>query len=244
MSGRRKFRSMKRPIKAKKFQGTPAWSQKPSPVVSYSPPASTPSFSYPPPSQPSCSDPPTLQASTPSTSAAPHASASAVPGSLPISAPISRSSKKIALAREASGGSSSQSVEDNWFDYHFIRFSNLAKALKAFTCCCSPLTLTEDRSRRRGFVCKLEICCSVCGKSSNITNPYNTEVNSRSVLAARAIGKGRADLATFAGMMGIPPPVANINFVYHEERLAKATEVVKQQNSARMLRRMRWWIAK
>ena len=54
----------------------------------------------------------------------------------------------------------------------------------------------------------LTICCSVCGKSACITDPYNDgdlDVN-RSVLAMRTIGKGRAGLATFSGMMGMKPP--------------------------------------
>ena len=54
----------------------------------------------------------------------------------------------------------------------------------------------------------LAICCSVCGKLACITDPYNDDnldVNRRSVLAMRTIGKGRAGLATFSGMMVMKP---------------------------------------
>lgn len=133
---------------------------------------------------------------------------------------ISRSEEKIALARESRPATAVGSEETS-SDYHFIRLSNLQKA---FTCCGIPLSVIEDRSQKRCFVCSLYISCTVCGKKSFITNPYcdgDLEVNSRSVLAARAVGNGRADLATFVGM---PAPVAANHFSLKEREIALATK--------------------
>ena len=88
---------------------------------------------------------------------------------------------------------------------HLIPLGSLQGAVSAFTCYGSPLAVVEDRNQRRGLVSKLSICCSVCGKSSAITDPYqkrDLETNTKSVLTMRAIGKGRAGLETFCGMMG------------------------------------------
>ena len=103
------------------------------------------------------------------------------------------------------------------------------RAVSAFTCCGSPLTISEDRRSRRGFVVKMAICCTVCGKSSKIMDPYSEEdlqVNTRSVLAARTIGKGRNGLATFAGMMGMPPPLTRSHISKHNEVIRRATSQV------------------
>ena len=108
-------------------------------------------------------------------------------------------------------------------DYHLTRKSNLISAVSAFSCSKSPLTMTEDRSQRSGFVCKLAICCTVCGKSANIINPYcdhDLEVNGRSVLVAKAIGKGQPGLATFSGLMA---PVNPTNSGYYSSSLARQT---------------------
>ena len=67
----------------------------------------------------------------------------------------------------------------------------------------------------------------MCGKKSFITNPYcdgDLEVNGRSVLAARAVGNGIADLATFAGIMGMPAPVAANHFSLREREIAFTTK--------------------
>ena len=71
------------------------------------------------------------------------------PTSIPASpVPVSISGKKIALAREAQPGPSSDQAEDNTGDYHLIRMSFLMKAVGSF-------------SSRRGFVAKMAIFCNV-----------------------------------------------------------------------------------
>ena len=107
------------------------------------------------------------------------------------------------------------------------------RAIGAFSCCGSPLTVTEDRSSRRGLVVKISICCNTCGKKSSLTDPYNDEdleVNRRSVLAARTIGKGRSGLATFTGMMGMVPPTTQTHYASHNMALKAATEAERQAN--------------
>ena len=87
------------------------------------------------------------------------------------------------------------------------------------------LTVTEDRNSGRGLVSKLSISCSVCGKSSAITDPYSKqdlEVNSQSVLAMRVVGKGRGALDTFSGLMGMLPPISQPAYSSHNKKLLVA----------------------
>ena len=159
--------------------------------------------------------------------------------------PIPAISRKIAAADTCQPGPSSQpdppfaprpdsSVpKDFTRDYHLIPLKNLMRAVGVFTCCGSPLTVSEDRKARRGFVSKLMISCTVCGKSSAITDPYqeeDQEVNTRSFLAARMTGQGRARLVTFAGMMGMLPPLHNSNYLLHNTKILVATRDATEAN--------------
>ena len=168
----------------------------------------------------------------------------------------SRSFKKIALTREALHPESSSAtdpanqshslptpIRDNSEDYHLIRMKNLMNAVSAFTCCGSPLTVKQDRRSRRGFVVRLDIVCSVCGKTSNIMNPYREEdlqVNTRAVVAARSAGKGRTGLCHFAGMMGMLPPLHQSHYATHSSKVLVATReacYVNMCEAAAVLRR-------
>ncbi len=129
---------------------------------------------------------------------------------------MTASRKKLALSSEASTIQPSASTSEDGArfgpcdsDYHLIRMSSLKTAVSVFSCCGSPLTVTEERKSRRGLVSKVSICCTVCGKKSLVTDPYREEdlaVNSRSILGMRVIGKGRASLESFTGIMGMFPP--------------------------------------
>ena len=90
--------------------------------------------------------------------------------SLPVSpVPVqTASSKKIALEAP----NSSNRVDASAEDLHLIKLGSLQGAVSAFSCCGSPLTISEDRKNRRGLVSNLSISCSVCGKSSAITDSY------------------------------------------------------------------------
>ena len=80
---------------------------------------------------------------------------------------------------------------------------------------------------------KISICWTVCGKKSSVTDPYRPEdvvVNSRAHLAMRIIGKGRAGLATFSGMMGIAPPITSKYYGTYNQRLRDAIDPVREAN--------------
>ena len=116
---------------------------------------------------------------------------SPVPSSEPMTpVPMPTTSvKKITLE-----ASSTLTPLEDFPSLHLIPLGSLQGAVSAFTCCGSPLAVVEDGNQRRGLVSKLSICCSVCGKFSAITDPYqkrDLETNTKSVLAMRAIGKGR-----------------------------------------------------
>ena len=111
-------------------------------------------------------------------------------GPVPV---MTTSGKKIALEAP----STLTPLEDS-ASLHLIPLGSLQGAVSAFTCCGSLLTVIEDRNQRRESVSKLSICCSVCGKSSAITDPYrkrDLETDTKSVLAMRAICKGRLFVA-------------------------------------------------
>ena len=63
------------------------------------------------------------------------------------------------------------------------------------------------------------------GKSA-ITDPYqkrDLETNTNFVLAMRAVGKGRAGLKTFCGMMGMLPPVSQRPYTTQNQNLFVAS---------------------
>ena len=92
------------------------------------------------------------------------------------------------------------------------RFSQAVGEIGVCSVCASPLTAREDLTGQRGLLSKLSICCTNtdCGKKAKVSDPYSQEaksVNARSVLAMREIGRGRAYLQTFCGVMDMLPPV-------------------------------------
>ena len=75
---------------------------------------------------------------------------------------------------------------------------------------------------------KTALYCTAYGKSSKIMDPYYEEdfrVNTRSMLAAKAIGKGRNGLATFAGMMGRPLPFTRPKISQYNEVIRKTASL-------------------
>ena len=56
------------------------------------------------------------------------------------------------------------------------------------------------------------------------------DCNRRSVLAARAIGRGHAGLKKFCGVMNLPPPVAVPNFQAHQRALFKSAVAVGKRS--------------
>jgi len=82
----------------------------------------------------------------------------------------------------------------------------------------------DDLSKKMGLAVPLNLSCTVptCSWSKEFftsksfinnkpgNNPY--EINYRSVLAMREIGKGHTSLATFCGYMNMPPPLSRKAF--------------------------------
>ena len=94
-----------------------------------------------------------------------------------------------------------------------ILFSELERAL-----CCSechgPVHISE--SSLQGFGFKIDLVCDRCGQiaainSSKKVGPMNNawEINRRSVLAMRALGRGHTGLSTLCGIMDLSTPVAH-----------------------------------
>ena len=135
---------------------------------------------------------------------------------VPVPVPTT-SGKKLALEAP-----STLTLLEDSASVHLIPLENLQGAVSTFTCWGSPLAVVEDQNQLRGLVSKLSICCYVCGKFSVITDPYqkgDLENNTKSVLAMRAIGKGRAIPETFCGMMGMLPPISQRAYTTQNEKL-------------------------
>ena len=85
--------------------------------------------------------------------------------------------------------------------YRLINCESLSQAVSEIgmcSVCKSSLTLRESLVSRRGIVSKLVICCTVCDKKAVISDPYAPDakqLNSRSVMAMRAIGRGKTSLS-------------------------------------------------
>ena len=103
-------------------------------------------------------------------------------------------------------------------DYHLVRMSCLKIAMSVFSCCGSPLAMTEEMQSRRGSVSHVSICCTICGNKSLVTDPYREEdlaVNSKFILGMRVIGKGRSAMESLTGIMGMLPPLSKPRFSSH-----------------------------
>ena len=158
---------------------------------------------------------------------------------------MTASRKKLALSSETSTSQPSASTSEDGArfgpcdsEYHLIRMSSLKTAVSVFSCCGSPLTVTEDRQSRRGLVSKI----SVCGKKSLVTDPYRKEdlaVYSRSILEIRVIGKGSASLEIFTGIMGMLPPLSKPHFSSHTKAIHLASTAKKENQFSAAVENLR-----
>ena len=92
------------------------------------------------------------------------------------------------------------------------------------------------------FGFKVSVCCTVCGKKSLVTDPYCEEdlaVNSRSILGMRVIGKGRASLESFAGIMGMLPPLSKPHFSNHTKAIYLASTAEKENQFSAAVENLR-----
>ena len=79
----------------------------------------------------------------------------------------------------------------------------------------------------------IEIHCILCTWSTKLTNQYSEndlEIKKRSVVAAKAIGRGRSGLATFTGLIGMLPPISYPHYMAHCREIKKSTDEEKQLN--------------
>ena len=87
--------------------------------------------------------------------------------------------------------------------YRLINCESLSQAVSEIglcSVCKSSLTLRESLVSRRGIVLKLVICCTVWDKKAVISDPYAPDakqLNASSVIAMRAIGRGKTSLQSF-----------------------------------------------
>ena len=150
------------------------------------------------------------------------------------------SRKKLAHSSEASTSSqpSMLTTEGDAHFYqsdldkvHLVRMSCLKMAVSVFSCCSSPLAVTEEMQSRRGLVSYVSIYCTVCGKKSLVTDPYCAEdlaVNSRFILCMRVIAKGRAAMESLTGIMGMLTPLSKPRFSSHTKAIHVASTAEKE----------------
>ena len=112
--------------------------------------------------------------------------------------------------------------------FFFMNFLSLKNIFELVSCCpgqscTSKLSVKLTESDKKGFALKLNISCiDSCGFSSNIfTSPQIEtdkpgcnafEVNLRSVMAFREIGRGHKAMETFSTVMNMPLPMTSRNF--------------------------------
>lgn len=116
------------------------------------------------------------------------------------------------------------------------RLSQAVSKIGICTKCEAPLTVREDLATRRGLASKLMICCTnvVCNREVAVCDPYSKEsesLNTRSVMAMRAIGLGRSSLESFCGLMDMLPPVSPSSYSTHNQlQLASASLEEESEN--------------
>jgi len=165
------------------------------------------------------------------------------------------SSKKLALSPVCSASNHSMILrsetlpcssfsgtnDDDVGNMEGYRLVNCEALLQAVTIvgvcssCWSRLTVKEDLAARRGLTSKLTICCSnaKCEKKAAVCDPYTPEsklLNTRAVLGMRQIGRGRAGLETFCGLLDMLPPVTPVSYKVHNACIAEATMKVAEAN--------------
>jgi hypothetical protein len=137
----------------------------------------------------------------------------------------STSAKKLNKAVNCIGSSAKNKQTSNDLNFlifiHFGIMKNLFEEFSRCSECSSPVKLTHNKNEHKGFSLKLCIKCSVCSacrfsytspqyiplqKSKTVKKAH--EINHRTVMAFREIGKGHAGIETFTTMMNMPFSIA------------------------------------
>ena len=128
--------------------------------------------------------------------------------------------------------------ECNYDGYRIIHLSSLVESLESIAVCkdCSgPLAITQNKPE--GITTPLTISCATCNADANVSVPFAgesrvKELNLRSMLAARFIGKNYAGLRKFLSILGLPVSLSKTTYSKYADRLhdaivAEATESMK-----------------
>ena len=120
-------------------------------------------------------------------------------------------------------GFSNQKRKEPALGLSLLELPILQSALQSSVCCMfcksakSKLHILKENKRRFGLAEMIILQCSNCQHetkfySSKKTNRGQFEVNARSVTACNSLKGGRQVLASFCGMMNLPPPIASPSY--------------------------------
>lgn len=118
--------------------------------------------------------------------------------------------------------------EDNQDGYCIVHLPRLANCLESSAVCshCRG-QLTVMMNATEGIATPLELKCKACSTNNLITLPLASEsgvrdLNLRSVLAARFVGKNYAGLRRFLAVLGLPVTMAKASYHKYAARLHDA----------------------
>ena len=112
-----------------------------------------------------------------------------------------------------------------------------AAAVPCQVCHEGSLSLIEES--RYGLATECALRCSSCDSSASSplslkkTGQKWYDVNRRSVLAMRLVGRGRESLKKICATLDMPPPLAKKSFDFHRSALRQATETLAQESMSR-----------
>lgn len=119
--------------------------------------------------------------------------------------------------------------------YRLVDLAVLQSIMLSVAICkvCKTGELALKESCRSGLASTLVFICRSCDVEFESPLVKKTghyfDCNRRSILAARVIGCGHADLQKFFGIMNLPPPVAESNFSVHQSASVKAAISVGEE---------------
>ena len=102
---------------------------------------------------------------------------------------------------------------------------------------CKTGKLIISENVQIGLASELSVMCNndSCSFSHSAQLSVKTarfyDVNRRSVLAMRRIGRGHAGLRKFCGVMNLPPPVTERSFIKHQKAIALAASTVADHST-------------
>ncbi len=164
----------------------------------------------------------------------PRTNVSKTPAERPVPV-LTASQKKLALIPASDSSSlTSEDVdsEKQMVGTRLFSCQTLQEAIGSLCCplCCSPITVAEDYSLRKGLVTEISIYCTSenCTFKRFLSDPRSSlasDINFKSVLAIKMIGKSREGLATVTAIMHLPPPLSHTSYGRYNVKLLEATSL-------------------